>query len=102
MKKSKYMVGGGKTSKYKAAGGMKTEVGKEAKIQSYNEYVRNMFGGGDTSGPAMKKKNMRAGGKTMFDLGSRPIMPSTPSMIAKKLVRPDPRLPKGKKGKGDI
>ena len=102
MKKSKYMAGGGKSSKYKAAGGMKTEVGKEAKIQSYNEYVRNMFGGGDTSGPAMKKKNMRAGGKTMFDLGSRPIMPSTPSMIAKKLVRPDPRLPKGKKGKGDI
>jgi len=67
MKKSKYMVGGGKTSKYKAAGGMKTEVGKEAKIQSYNEYVRNMFGGGDTS-PAMKKnktaKGMAVGGKS--------------------------------------
>ncbi len=55
MKKSKYMVGGGKTSKYKAAGGMKTEVGKEAKTQSYKEYVQKMFGGGNTSGPAMKK-----------------------------------------------
>ena len=68
MKKSKYMVGGGKTSKYKAAGGMKTEVGKEAKIQSYNEYVRKMFNGGDTSGPAMKKnktaKGMAVGGKS--------------------------------------
>ena len=68
MKKSKYMKGGGKSSKYKAAGGMKTEVGKEAKIQSYNEYVRNMFGGGNTSGPAMKKnktaKGMARGGKS--------------------------------------
>jgi hypothetical protein len=68
MKKSKYMKGGGKSSKYKAAGGMKTEVGKEAKIQSYNEYVRNMFGGGNTSGPAMKKnktaKGMAMGGKS--------------------------------------
>ena len=67
MKKSKYMKGGGKSSKYKAAGGMKTEVGKEAKIQSYNEYVRNMFNGGDTS-PAMKKnktaKGMAMGGKS--------------------------------------
>ena len=59
MKKSKYMKGGGKSSKYKAAGGMKTEVGKEAKIQSYNEYVRNMFGGGNTSEPAMKKKRTK-------------------------------------------
>ena len=40
MKKSKYMKGGGKSSKYKAAGGMKTEVGKEAKVQTYNEYVK--------------------------------------------------------------
>ena len=93
-------MGGKKNTGYRNRG--KTEVGKEAKVQSYKEYVQKMFGGGNTSGPAMKKKNMRAGGKTMFDLGSRPIMPSTPSMIAKKLVRPDPRLPKGKKGKGDI
>ena len=38
MKKSKYMAGGGKSSKYKAAGGIQT--GKEAKIESYNEYVK--------------------------------------------------------------
>jgi hypothetical protein len=61
MKKSKYMRGGGKSSEYKAAGGMKTEVGKEAKTQSYKEYVQKMFGGGNTSGPAMKK-NKAAGG----------------------------------------
>ena len=56
-----------KQSKYKASGGMKTEVGKEAKIQSYNEYVRKMFGGGNTSEPAMKKKRskgMARGGKS--------------------------------------
>jgi hypothetical protein len=31
-----------------------TEVGKEAKTQSYKEYVQKMFGGGMTQ-PAMKK-----------------------------------------------
>ena len=66
MKKSKYMAGGGKSSKYKAAGGIQT--GKEAKIESYNEYVKKMFGGGNTSGPAMKKnktaKGMAVGGKS--------------------------------------
>ena len=46
------------TSKYKAEMvSMKTEVGNsKLKYNVYNEYVRNMFGGGDTSGPAMKKK----------------------------------------------
>ena len=52
-KSSKYMVGGGKTSKYKAAGGKfmgggATEKGKEAKVQTYKEYVQKMFGGGMT------------------------------------------------------
>jgi len=67
MKKSKYMKGGGKSSKYKAAGGIKTEVGKEAKTQSYNEYVKTMFGGGMTNEPAMKKKRAKGlavGGKS--------------------------------------
>ena len=67
MKKSKYMKGGGKSSKYKAAGGMKTEVGKEAKVQTYNEYVKKMFGGGATSQPGVKKKRtkgMARGGLT--------------------------------------
>lgn len=67
MKKSKYMKGGGKSSKYKAAGGMKTEVGKEAKVQTYNEYVKKMFGGGATSQPGVKKKRtkgMARGGMT--------------------------------------
>jgi len=63
MKKSKYMKGGGKSSKYKAAGGMKTEVGKEAKTQSYKEYVQKMFGGGMTE-PSMKRNKMMGGGMT--------------------------------------
>ena len=69
MKKSKYMAGGGasKKSKYMAAGGMKTEVGKEAKVEQYRDYVSRMFGGGNTSEPAMKKKRtkgMAGGGKS--------------------------------------
>jgi hypothetical protein len=105
-------MGGKKNTGYRNRG--KTEVGKEAKVQSYKEYVQKMFGGGMT-GPAMKKnktKGMRAGGKTktkgaraggMMGVSRAPSMPTGPSMIkAKKSVRPDPRLPKGKKGKGDI
>ena len=34
--------------------GGRTEVGKEAK--AYKEYVKEIFGGGMTSGPDMKKK----------------------------------------------
>ena len=107
-------MGGKKNTGYKNRG--KTEVGKEAKVQSYKEYVQKMFGGGNTSGPAMKKKKtkgMRAGGKTktkgaraggMMGVSRAPSMPTGPSNIRKvqKSVRPDPRLPKGKKGKGDI
>lgn len=60
------MAGGGKNSKYRAAGGMKTEVGKKAKIEQYQDYVKRMFGGGMTE-PAMKKKRskgMAGGGKS--------------------------------------
>tara|TARA_R100001082_G_scaffold110627_1_gene91114 strand:+ start:436 stop:648 length:213 start_codon:yes stop_codon:yes gene_type:complete len=66
-KTTKYMAGGGKNSKYKAAGGMKTEVGKEAKVEQYRDYVSRMFGGGNTSEPAMKKKRTKGfarGGKS--------------------------------------
>lgn len=66
MKRTKGMAGGGKSTKYMAGGGaMKktkgmsrggrvmgggaTETGREAKVQTYNEYVRNMFGGGMTN-----------------------------------------------------
>ncbi len=55
------MAGGGKSSKYKASGGKTfmggggTERGKEAKVQTYKEYVQKMFGGGitGTKGRAM-------------------------------------------------
>jgi len=59
-KNTKYMAGGGKNSKYMAAGGMKTEVGKEAKVEQYRDYVKRMFGGGDTK---MTTKGSSAGGR---------------------------------------
>ena len=40
-----------------AAGGMKTEVGKKAKIEQYQDYVKRMFGGGVTT------KGSSAGGR---------------------------------------
>jgi len=92
-----------------------TEVGKEAKTQSYKEYVQKMFGGGMTKG-------MWVGGRTDIPTGGRPPLtpppiggpprpprpprpPSTPGGIANKLKRwrdrnPDPVLPRGKRGKG--
>jgi len=67
MKKSKYMAGGGKTSKYKKTGGV-TEVGKMSQVEQHKDYVKRMFGGGMTSNePAMKKKRskgMARGGKS--------------------------------------
>ena len=83
MKKSKYMKGGGKSSKYKAAGGMKTEVGKEAKVQTYNEYVKKMFGGGATSQPGVKKKRtkgMARGGN--LNISKRVLDKMTPRQLA--------------------
>jgi len=110
-----YMGGGGTmmptapvSSMYRMGGKLYMGGGntKADNTMSYKDDVQKRFGGGGmTDQPAMKKKNMRAGGKTMFDLGSRPSMPTAPSMITKakkRSVRPDPRLPKGKKGKGDI
>ena len=72
-KSTKYMAGGGKSTKYMAGGGaMKktkgmsrggrvmgggaTETGREAKVQTYNEYVRNMFGGGMTNSKGRRDK----------------------------------------------
>tara|TARA_R100000458_G_C8257367_1_gene233333 strand:- start:611 stop:871 length:261 start_codon:yes stop_codon:yes gene_type:complete len=73
-KKSKYMAGGGKSSKYMAGGGKTTkgrasggktfmgggatERGKEAKVQTYKEYVQKMFGGGMTNGKRTKGSSM--------------------------------------------
>jgi len=71
-----------------------TEVGKEAKTQSYKEYVQKMFGGGMTKG-------MWAGGPTYPTTGGRP--PSTPGVIGKikkwRDRNPDPVLPRGKRDK---
>ena len=78
----------------------------------YKDDVQKRFGGGGmTDQPAMKKKNMRAGGPTMPNTGPRPdgdmpttmpILTSPFQKVKKRSVRPDPRLPRGKKGKGDI
>jgi hypothetical protein len=71
-----------------------TEVGKEAKTQSYKEYVQKKFGGGMTKG-------MWAGGPTYPTTGGRP--PSTPGVIGKikkwRDRNPDPVLPRGKRDK---
>ena len=68
-----------------------TEVGKEAKTQSYKEYVQKMFGGGMTE-PAMKKNKMMGGGMS----GNRGFLTQS------SMSQPNPVLPRGKKGKGDI
>ena len=75
-----------------------TEVGKEAKTQSYKEYVQKKFGGGMTKG-------MWVGGRTDPTTGGRPPRPpSTPGGIDKirrfRARNPDPVLPRGKRGKG--
>ena len=111
-----------------------TEVGKEAKTQSYKEYVQKMFGGGMSGnrgfltqssmsqpdpvlprGKVGRGPGMKAGGKTkemgmggMFRSGpTKPKNPSTPGSWGDKINKirnrnPDPILPRGKKGKGDI
>ena len=72
-----------------------TEVGKEAKTQSYKEYVQKKFGGGMTKGMwVCCRTNPIKGGKS----------PSTPGGIDKirrwRDRNPDPVLPRGKRGKG--
>ena len=68
MKKSKYMAGGGKSSKYMSnCGKTGVEIGKEKSVMQYKDYVKKMFGGGLTSEPALKKKRskgMARGGKS--------------------------------------
>ncbi len=55
-KKVKYMAGGGKTKKYMAGGGKtKKYMAGGGKVEGYQDYVKRMFSGGMTSGPAMKK-----------------------------------------------
>ena len=116
LKKKNMMMGGGNPMMPKAPmssmyrkGGTLYMGGGDTKMDStmsYKDDVQKKFGGGGmTDQPAMKKKNMRAGGNTMPDTGPRPSMPIAPSMITKvkkRSVRPDPKLPRGKKGKGDI
>ncbi len=117
-----YMGGGGDmmptapvSSMYRMGGKLYMGGGdtKMDNTMSYKDDVQKRFGGGGmTDQPAMKKKNMRAGGNTMpgisseyFVPGQTPSMPTAPSMITKvkkRSVRPDPKLPRGKKGKGDI
>jgi hypothetical protein len=79
-----------------------TEVGKEAKTQSYKEYVQKMFGGGMTE-PAMKKNKMMGGGMTPREnVGGMATMAS--SAMRPNTQRPslNSGLPRGKKSRGDI
>jgi hypothetical protein len=98
---SMYRMGG---KLYMGGGNTKTD-----NTMSYKDDVQKRFGGGGmTDQPAMKKKNMRAGGPIMptgprSEPGMPPRGPRNPMFTKpKRLVRPDPKLPRGKKGKGDI
>ena len=112
-----YMGGGGTmmptapvSSMYRMGGKLYMGGGKTMdNTMSYKDDVQKKFGGGGMTEPAMKKnktKGMAKGG--MF--GSRPIKPKNPSIpgsINNKINKfrnrnPDPILPRGKKGKGDI
>ena len=68
-----------------------TEVGKEAKTQSYKEYVQKMFGGGMTepamTEPAMKKNKMMGGGMM------RTANPSGMATMASSAMRPNTQRP---------
>jgi hypothetical protein len=98
-----------KATPYKDKG--MTEVGKEAKTQSYKEYVQKMFGGGMTE-PSMKKNKMMGGGRTPFmqqprkmptQIGGGMMGPRGTAPQSLNTKRPiDPVLPRGKKGRGDI
>jgi len=61
IKKSKHGMKGGKNTKMSYGGGRMTEIGKEAKTETYKDYVKRMFGGGNTSEPALKKKRTKGG-----------------------------------------
>jgi hypothetical protein len=90
-----------KATPYKDKG--MTEVGKEAKTQSYKEYVQKMFGGGMTE-PAMKKNKMRGGGmmRPTANPGGMATMASSAMGPSTQLQSLNSGLPRGKKGRGDI
>ena len=100
--KKKNMMGGGGTmiptapvsSMYRKGGKSYMGGGKTMdSTMSYKDDVQKKFGGGGMiDQPAMKKNKMNMGG----------LMNSSVLGSKKRSVRPDPRLPKGKKGKGDI
>ena len=98
------------SSMYRMGGKLYMGGGKTMdSTMSYKDDVQKKFGGGGmTDQPAMKKKNMRVGGATLptgpvQEPGMPPRGPRTPMFTKpKRLVRPDPKLPRGKKGKGDI
>jgi hypothetical protein len=82
-----------------------TEVGKEAKTQSYKEYVQKMFGGGMTE-PAMKMSQIQLprgeGGGGMSGKQRMEFLPTIKILQCKINRNRNPVLPRGKKGRGDI
>jgi hypothetical protein len=100
-KKSKYgsKMKGGRTVKNTKYSSNMSKMMDGRSVPTFNEVIKMKTGG--------KVQGMRAGGPTMPGMtgGSRPPMPTTGGSIVKKAkrsVRPDPKLPRGKKGKGDI
>ena len=101
--KKKNMMGGGTmmptapvSSMYRMGGKLYMGGGdtKMDNTMSYKDDVQKRFGGGMTDQPAMKKKNMRGGG--MMGVGKRGFVTQS------SMSQPNPTLPRGKKGKGDI
>jgi len=101
--KKKNMMGGGTmmptapvSSMYRMGGKLYMGGGdtKMDNTMSYKDDVQKRFGGGMTDQPAMKKKNMRGGG--MMGVGKRGFVTQS------SMSQPNPVLPRGKKGRGDI
>tara|TARA_A100000172_G_scaffold61013_1_gene40442 strand:+ start:285 stop:578 length:294 start_codon:yes stop_codon:yes gene_type:complete len=95
-KKSKYgsKMKGGRTVKNTKYSSKMSKMMDGRSVPTFNEVIKMKTGG--------KVQGMRAGG--MMGVPRTPSMPTGPSKIRKvqRSVRPDPKLPRGKKGKGDI
>jgi len=98
--KKKNMMGGGTmmptapvSSMYRMGGKLYMGGGdtKMDNTMSYKDDVQKMFGGGMTE-PSMKRNKMMGGGMS----GNRGFLTQS------SMSQPNPTLPRGKKGKGDI
>ena len=99
--KKKNMMGGGTmmptapvSSMYRMGGKLYMGGGntKMDNTMSYKDDVQKRFGGGGMTEPSMKRNKMMGGGMS----GNRGFLTQS------SMSQPNPTLPRGKKGKGDI